>query len=249
MNTVVIQSFRTADVPAWIGQCLASVRHWCDRKEYTWRFVGDEIFERVPDWYLDKTGPGPVAADYARLVLLQEALSMDGFDRAVWLDADILVMDEALTLDCMQTCAFGQEVWVQEEAGGQKTRRNVHNAVCVFKQGCVVLPFLTATVASIIRRADPAHIAPQMVGPKLLSALHSSHDFDLLPQVGALSPAVVMDIISGGGAALDLLRQQSSVPLQAVNLCASLIDDRSAEKVIENLDLLQRKFFAHSQPL
>jgi hypothetical protein len=66
------------------------------------------------------------------------------------------------------------------------------------------------------------------------------HDFDLLPQVGALSPAVVADISRGGGPALDLLKQQTPVPLQAVNLCASLIDDKSAERVLENRDLLYK---------
>jgi hypothetical protein len=241
MKTVVIQSFRTDAVPAWIEVCMASVRNWCELKEYTWRFVGEELFDDVPHWYLEKTGRGPVAADYARLKLLQNALDNDGFDQAIWLDADVYIMAPALSLDCKQSCAFGQETWIQANnngKGGMQARTNVHNAVCVFRRGCVVLPFLADTVASIIRRADPAHIAPQMVGPKLLTALHSLYGFDLLPQVGALSPAVVKDIIHGGGPALDLLLEKTPVSLQAVNLCASLIDDQSAEMVLERIAVL-----------
>jgi len=245
MNTLVIQSFRNHDIPPWIQRCLDSVRVWCDVQGFQRCFIGDEIFDLVPDWYLEKTGKGPVATDYARLVLISEAINNQGFDQAIWLDADIYVLDASMTLDCPGSCAFGQEVWVQQaRTGGDKleARKNVHNAVCLFRRGCVVLPFLMETVLSIIRRANPEKIAPQMVGPKLLSALHSLHDFDLLPQVGAISPDVARDIIAGAGPALSLLQKESAVTLQALNLCASLIvkkmDNTEADKLIAGLDLL-----------
>lgn len=240
MRTAVIQSFRTTDTPEWISRCLDSVKQWCATRQYDWCFCGDELFARVPGWYMDKTGPGPVAADYARLVLAQEKLAA-GYDTVIWLDADTLVLDDALQLTTDRSCAFGQEFWVQEEQGKLKVRRNVHNAVCLFHQGDVVLPFLAETVASIIRRADPDHIAPQMVGPKLLTALHSLHDFALLPQVGALSPAVVTDLVAGGGQALAQLLAHTPVPLQAVNLCASLITPADADRVIDNASLLRSR--------
>jgi len=100
------------------------------------------------------------------------------------------------------------------------------------------LPFLTETVASIIRRADPDNIAPQMVGPKLLTALHSLYEFDLLPNVGAVSQEVARDISSRGGPALTMLLDKTPVPLQAVNLCSSLMDDAQGQKVLENIRLL-----------
>lgn len=217
---------------------MASVQAWCALRQFDYRFIGDEIFDCVPGWYLDKTGRGPVATDYARLVLLRSALDGEGYDQAIWLDADVFVMDRHMLLDCSGTCAFGQEVWIQDDGGSLKAHRNVHNAVCLFRRGCVVLPFLAETVASMIRRVDPQRIAPQMVGPKLLSALHSLYEFDLLPRVGALSPRVVADLVAGGGDALALLRQKSSEPLQAVNLCASLIGDTDADRVIASLSLL-----------
>jgi hypothetical protein len=85
-----------------------------------------------------------------------------------------------------------------------------------------VLPFLLHTVESLIRRVDADRISPQMVGPRLLNALHPLADFALLPQVGALSPAVVEDLVAGQGPALDLLRKESRVPLQAANVSASV---------------------------
>src|SRR5690606_5614353 len=117
---------------------------------------------------------------------------------------DLLIFDPALTLVFEGSCAFGQEVWIQQPALRLEARRNVHNAVCVFRQACPVLPFLLHTVESLIRRVDPDRIAPQMVGPRLLNALHPLADFALLPQVGALSPEVVTDLVAGQGPALDL---------------------------------------------
>ena len=206
-----------------MAQCLASVEQWTGQHGHEYLFIGDEIFETVPDWYLAKVGSKlPVATDYARLVLIRDALKA-GYDEVVWFDADMLIFDASLVLAFEGSCAFGQEVWVQSPAAGRlEARRNVHNAVCVFRQECPVLPFLIHTVEALIRRVDPERIAPQMVGPRLLNALHSLADFPLLPQVGALSPEVVADLAAGQGPALDLLRRETRVPLQAVNVSASV---------------------------
>lgn len=236
MNSLVVQSFRRDGLPAWIDACLASVREWAADQGHAYRFLGDELFELVPSWYMNKVaGRLPVATDYARLVLMRQVLEDEEFDQVIWLDADVLVIDPTLCLECSGSCAFGQETWIQEEKGKLQTRKNVHNAVCLFRRENVVLPFLIETVASIIRRVDGDRIAPQMVGPKLLSSLHSLCDFDLLPEVGALSPALAAAIGAGGGRALELFREQSSRPPKALNLCASLISPGSAALVIDQL--------------
>lgn len=239
MKTLVIQSCSAAARAGWMGHCLASVEHWAALQGHDYRFVGDEIFALVPPWYLAKvSGKLPVATDYARLVLLQQALAT-GYDEAVWLDADLLILDSAMQLTFDGTCAFGQEVWVQRSGIGPQSRlqarRNIHNAVAVFRQGCPVLPFLQHCTLSLVRRIDPAHIPPQLCGPKLLQALQPLADFALLPQVGALSPLVVADVCRGGGEAWDLMLQHAAVPPQAVNLCASLLGDVEARAVIAAL--------------
>ncbi len=239
MKTLVIQSCSTSASQGWMGQCLASVRHWAALHGHDYRFIGDEIFDVVPPWYRAKVaGKLPVATDYARLVLLQQALTA-GYDQALWCDADLLILDDRMTLAFEGSCAFGQEVWVQRNGdapnGRLQVRRNIHNAIAVFRRGCVVLPFLQHCTLSLIRRVDPAHIAPQLCGPKLLQALQPLADFALLPQVGALSPLVVADLCRGGGDAWDLMLQHAAVPPQAVNLCASLVGDVEARTVIDVL--------------
>ncbi|MDT8397700.1 MAG: hypothetical protein RQ899_03705 [Pseudomonadales bacterium] len=236
MKVLVIQSYKTEQVPIWIERCLETVRHWAQRQRHDYRFVGDEIFARVPRWYLEKVGDKlPVAIDYARLLVLQEALAA-GYEQVLWFDADTLILDQDLSLDFEGSCAFGQEHWVQLDSPCRyRIVKNVHNALCVFRQNCVLLPFLIETVASIIKRVDPERIAPQMVGPKLLTALHTIAGFTLLPQCGALSPEVLYDLTQGGGPALDLQRQKQAVRLQAVNLCASLIDADIALRAVDCL--------------
>lgn len=238
MSTLVIQSCSERQRQSWMRDCLASVECWSAGQGYDYRLVGDEIFELVPDWYRAKVGAKlPVATDYGRLVLLRNALDA-GYDQAIWFDADLLVFDQSLTLAFNGTCAFGHEVWIQPRNGGFEARRNVHNAVCVFRKGCPVVPFLMHTVESLVRRVDANHIAPQFAGPRLLNALHPLADFALLPQVGALSPDVVADLVAGEGPALDLLRKESRVPLQAANVCASVNGDAAAEHAVA---LLLRK--------
>lgn len=234
-GTLVIQSCSKRQRQSWMAQCLDSVKHWAAAQVYDYRFVGDEIFDVVPAWYRDKVGKKlPIATDYARLVLLQQALA-EGYKQVIWFDADVVIFDQTLQLDFKGSCAFGQEVWIQEHEGRMSARRNVHNAVCVFRKDCVVLPFLIYSVESVIRRVSPDHIAPQIVGPKLLTALHSICGFALLPEVGALSPDVVSDICAGKGPALNLLRQKSLIKPKAVNLCASLVTAESAAVVIDTL--------------
>ena len=63
---------------------------------------------------------------------------------------------------------------------------------------------------------------PQFIGPKLLTALHNIVHFDVVENVGMLSPAVVKDLVAGQGDCLDLFNKRAPVSLAAVNLCSSL---------------------------
>lgn len=222
-----------------LDHCLASVRQWAEVQKYDYRFIGDEIFERVPQWYLEKVGEKlPVATDYARLELIQEALTREKYTRAIWFDADILIFDQSLMLEWTGSCAFGQEVWIQRHTADRtrlKAKRNVHNAVTAFNRDSATLPFLRETVMSIIRRIEPEFISPQVVGPKLLNALHSIAGFSLLPQVGAFSPEVLQDLAFDGGPALSLMLANSTMPPKAANLGFSVAPAVTMKKAVARL--------------
>lgn len=227
MQTRVIQSYRTSDVPQWIETCLVSVKSWSVRNDFSYQFVGDEIFERVPAWYRRKTSENrQIATDLARLHLIQEAFD-DGYDRAVWLDADVLVFNPAyFTVEQSSGFAFGREIWVQSDVRGRpRAFRNVHNAYTVFCKDNRFLSFYQYACEQIISRLEPGPdkgMAPQVVGPKLLTSLHNVLGFQLTDDIAMLSPDVLLDIVSGGGPSLNLLRDSQVGQPYGANLCASL---------------------------
>ena len=92
-ETLVIQSYRTEMVPAWINRCLGSVRAWTSLCGLDYRFFGNEIFELVPTWYRERAdGRLPVMTDLGRLILVREALG-SGARSVFWIDADIFIFD------------------------------------------------------------------------------------------------------------------------------------------------------------
>lgn len=223
-GTLVIQSYRSQTEPAWIAACLESVRAWAAGQGWDYRFFGDEILDRVPDWYREGAqGRWPVMTDLARLLLARDALA-EGRGRVLWVDADVLVFvkDGPDLSTAGEDYAFARELWVQPDGDGIRVYRNVHNAVCWFGPGNPVLDFYIHACERIVGRLQGG--APnQIVGPKLLTALHNMLGFPLMEDVGMASPLVARDIAAGGGPALRRLIDESRAPLRAMNLCASLV--------------------------
>ncbi len=228
LPTVVIQSYRTQNIPSWVEACLESVRAWSNLAGFEYEFVGDEIFDLLPDNYRNiAEGRMSVLTDLGRLLLIRRALAGQ-CSRAVWIDADVLVFDS----DCLKIPidvghAFSREIWVQadlKKPESLRVYRNVHNAVCLFERGDVFLDFYIRTCKRIVN-ASQGRVPDQIVGTKLLTALHNIVDFPLIESVGMFSPMVIRDIAQGGGVAAGLLAGQTAVPLGAANLCLSLVGD------------------------
>jgi hypothetical protein len=225
MKTIIYQSFRRSNVPAWVETCIGSVRAWAEMRKFSYRFFDDEIFDRVPFWVLEKTGEyRQTATDLGRLILAQELLR-EGYDRVVWIDADVLIFSPiGFTVETDQGFAFGRESWVQPNAnGGIKVYKNVHNAISVFCKGNSFLEFYIHSSLNILKRAD-GPLVPQIIGPKFLTALHNIIGFNLIEDVGMASPLVIDDLANGGGVAWDLLEKTNPVHVSALNLCTSLVE-------------------------
>lgn len=235
MKTVVHQSFRTVDQPDWIGRCLGGVRDWAAARGYEYRFTGDELFDLLPDDFRAKaTGRLPILSDLGRLIMARNLLA-EGFERTVWVDADVLIFDPGnFDIDIEEDFAFCREVWIQPDGkGGIKVFRNVHNAVSVFVAGNSFLEFYIDACRRVVGRIEgEAGLVNQLVGPKLLSTLHNMIGYPVMQHIGMLSPLVIRDIDQGGGPALDLLVREKPAPMQAANLCSSLVGG-----IIDDIDL------------
>jgi hypothetical protein len=148
----------------------------------------------------------------------------------VWCDSDTLVIEPDWQPTIPSHSIFGQELWLQrDKAGRLEIRKQPHNAYFMFTARSPVLDFLIHTVESIIHRADPAHIAPQMVGPKLLKALNTFADFDLEPSAGAMSPLLSESLLKDQSEITSYFKAAQPTAPKLINLCASLVGGDSLD--------------------
>ena len=222
--TLVIQSHRDPLPFEWLRLCLDSVTSWAQDNRFEIRFIGDELFDLVEPDLFEKIGAQTViASDLARLKILQQGL-VEGFDRVIWCDADFLIFDPAQFLLPDTDFAVGRELWVQRDNSAKlRTYKKVHNAFLMFRRGNHFLDFY-CDAAERLLRLNQGRMAPQFIGPKLLTALHNIIQCPVMEAAGMLSPLVMRDLIEGQGAALSLLRQQSPSALAGVNLSSSLTE-------------------------
>ncbi len=239
-TTLVIQSHRDPLPFEWLRLCLDSVASWVRNNQFEIRFLGDEIFDLIEPDLFEKIGAQTViASDLARLKILQQGL-VEGFDRVIWCDADFLIFDPAKFLLPDADFALGREIWVQQDDTGKlRTYNKVHNAFLMFRCGNHFLDFY-CDAAERLLRLNQGRMAPQFIGPKLLTALHNIIQCPVMETAGMLSPLVMRDLIEGQGAALGLLRKQSPAALAGANLSSSLTEregfsDADMEALIRQL--------------
>ena len=239
-NILIIQSHRSPLPYFWLTHCLDSVRNWCSMNQYHYRFIGDELFDLLPNELLVKTHQQRViCSDLARLHILQNELD-NGYEMVVWLDADFLIFNAAEFIIPKRPYAVGREIWVQHDKHGKlKVYKKVHNAFLLFQKNNSFLDFYTDTAMRLLR-LNTGSMPPQFIGPKLLTALHNVAILPVMETAGMLSPMVIKDIIHDGGAALDLFVKNSPRTITGANLCISSqqnndITEKEMHQLIESL--------------
>ncbi len=229
MHTIVFQSFRTSDVPMAIRRSLASVAAWADLRRYDYQFLDDDLFAQVPDNIRLRLGEHPLPlSDIARLLKARDFLRQ-GYERAIWADADIVVFDpEHLEIRVTSQYAFCREVWVRRGGRGQYiVTDGLHNAMCVFCQGNDMLDFYIHACQSLAARTDREYL-PHSFGPDLLGRLQDIIGDRILREVGLFSPVVTADIAKGGGKATRAYAEAFAHPVRAANLCLSFFGRSSS---------------------
>ena len=238
--TLVLQSHRDPLPFAWLRPCLDSVAAWARCHGFDYRFIGDELFDGLDADLRARTAAQPViASDLARLEHLQRALD-EGYDCAVWCDADFLVFDAAGLLLPSDAYALGREVWVQHDARDRlRAYVKVHNAMLMFRRDNPFLGFYRDTAQRLVR-GNHGSMAPQYIGPKWLTALHNIAACPVIENAGMLSPLVMRDLLAGGGAALDLFRHKSAARPAGANLSSSVaaregLDEGAMQDLVRRL--------------
>ncbi|MEM9314271.1 MAG: hypothetical protein AAGA95_06555 [Pseudomonadota bacterium] len=230
-QTVVLQSQHDAALLGWQGRCSSSVERWSQRQDFRYRRQGDELFERIDPELRRRFADQPVVlSDLARLLWLREVLE-EGFERAIWIDADVLVFRDFVLPETGDR--FGRECWVQPDGTRLRSYRKLHNAWLQFSTGSAVLPYYIDRAQTLLSMAE-APVVPQFIGPKLLTAWHNIVPFNIEERVGMLPPLAMAELLAEPSArspALRLLCVDHAAPLCALNLCASY-ENRSVDGVL-----------------
>ena len=230
MRTLVIQSFRTEGVPPWISRCLDSVKSWAALRNFDYYLSDDSSFELCGPEYLAKVGRNMRAiTNLSRLELAKDA-HLRGYDRTIWLDADVLVFHPALfTIDLEERYAFARETWVAPQGDRWAFQSHVNNCAFVCMRDEPDLDALIRLVRHIgvHRQIDKSF----QTGTYLLTGLQRSLAFEMLDNVGMFSNHVVLALVHNRERALATQAIGHQTPVFAANLCAS---EREALRVSES---------------
>lgn len=232
-RVLVLQSDKPPPRAAWRRLCLASVEGWAAAQGYAYRFIGDELFSPIPD-DLRRACRDVVLplTDIGRLLWLQKLLD-EGWDRVVWLDADILIFDPDLRIEAE---VVGREIWISKGLkDGFRAAESVNNCVLSMQAKSPLLRrLLDATLAEAATFRARPH--PRTLGPDLFRRLHSAQPLPVAPDIAMASPPMIASLAGGDLAALAAHHSVWKGPVRAANLCGSLVeDDDLALKAVERL--------------
>jgi hypothetical protein len=191
-RTLVVQSFRRTDVPAWIERCLDSVRRWTRSRGFEYAFYGDEFYDLCGPEYLARVGGNPRSiTNLARLEITRIKLA-EGYDRVIWLDADVFVFDtERFVMHTDAGYAFSHEAWVTKAPNGraQLAYTSLHNAAFIFTPQQTDLELFIRIIRHIVMTRSIG--SNYQVGVRLISGLAYSLEIPTITCVGMFGPDVI----------------------------------------------------------
>ncbi len=193
------------------------------QSKFTYRIMGDEFFDLVPDWYRRIARQRiTVVTDLARLLLARQCLE-EGFDRVVWIDSDVVVFNPRyLYLDPDLSYGYCREVWVEKDRFGRlNVTLKVNNSACLFGNDSVARTHLedyigacTSIMAGLTRVRDHTE-----VGTKFLTSQDRQRSLPILRGLGLINPIIMKALLTSDTEVLKLFMTWQDGPLHGVNLC------------------------------
>jgi len=235
-ETLVFQSYRSENVPAWLRTCMGSVKAWAQRRGYAYRLLGDELFDPLPASLNLLASPQRLpATDLARLLWYRDLLDK-GWSRVVWMDADILVLDQEAFAVPDASHVLCRELWVWKQDGEMRGRWAVNNCVMAYGKGSEFLSLYIGACGEIAARdrRDMAHTA---LGPSFLTPLHDMAPLPLVDTVATLSPWMMQAVLASDLDIVHSFRELWDAPIYAVHLCRSLSSEEGGRMISHGYNL------------
>ena len=238
MSTIVFQSYRTHDVAPWITRCLAAAKGWAAQRGHDYAFIDDRLFDLLPPWYSAAVGHRLLPrTNLARLLAARTYLAQ-GYSRAIWIDADVLVFDPGrwVVEAGEEGFAFTREMWFETRWGAPVSRFGVNNAVFVVDAGNPFLDFCIWAHERIARTNTEIH--DYATTTRLLTDLHRGAPLPLLTSVGLISAIVNRALRESRVAELRAYMQAHGHPVRAANLSGSIVGRNVNSLVLTSDDQL-----------
>lgn len=222
-HTVVLQSYRTVDVPDWIRMCMSSVHQWTQAQGWDHIVMGDEFLQLPPAWARALCGSNLYAiTDLARLIWMQEVLNTKSH-RVIWADADVLIMKPEGLSSAISPCrghAFARELFLKAgTADDISWQCGVNNAFMLFDRGNAMLDHYLNACLETLRECQPGRIPRTALGPGALQALGLRHSLRLVEGIGLYTPAMLRELACGQRTLVDRYQAECDAPVVAANLC------------------------------
>ena len=240
-RTIVVQSFRRTDVPAWIARCLESAKLWAKRWNYDYAFYGDEFYDLCGADYLARADGNPrTITNLARLEITRIKL-WEGYDRVIWLDADVFVFDPArLTMQTDAGYAFSQQVWATAQPDGSARMDHAslhkrHIRIYAETDG-------SGTVHSYhspYRKKRGSSVQALKTGIWLISGLLNSLAIPVLKNVAMFSTDLTKAIAADNTIFLRDFARAHGGRMQAANLCLTAAEYISERTIMDAMDRLE----------
>jgi hypothetical protein len=216
------------------------VRAWAASRGHDYLLTDDSAFDLCGADYLARVGDNPRSkTNLCRLELIARAHA-DGYDLAIWMDADIFVFSpEHLVLEAAEGIVFARETWLWPRGEGWEIIKTLNNCVVACPSGDKDLGFIIQTIRHVAAHHRIDHNF--RVGVDLIRGLHRFLQFELTSSVGMFSNHTVVALARQREGLLKLQAVHHGAPVYAANLCATdhmtpVVPERDAHKAMDILE-------------
>jgi hypothetical protein len=231
-TTVVLQAYEAPDTPTWIARCLDSVRRWSIERGHDYELLSDGFFARSPVWFRERCGNqgGPVT-DLSRVLLMQDLFGR-GYQKVIWVDADVLVFDStALEVNIGSGFLALYEITLGIGPNGEVnvSGPTVNGAVLAATSGSVVFDFYRHAIEENVRNFRGQEIPRTIAGPEMLTRIAQVVPIECLTTVGLFTPAMLGEIARGEDRLARIFAERFGYRVAAANLCHFFRGEISAD--------------------